>query len=45
MSHHHRIHNRPLDPCVERAIRLSLRALGIFALVVCIVFWLSLLWQ
>lgn len=43
MSHHRIIHNRPVEPQMERMIRLCLRALGVFALAVCIVFWLSLL--
>ncbi len=43
MSHHSTLHNRQLDSHIERAIRLSLRAMGIAALMVCLIFWLSLL--
>lgn len=43
MSHHHSIRNRPLEPRMERAIRLCLRAMGVCALAVCIIFWLSLI--
>jgi hypothetical protein len=43
MTQHHIIHDRPLKPQTERAILLFLRSLGAFALIVCILFWLSLL--
>ncbi len=46
MSHHSTLDTRQrLDPYVERAIRLSLRAMGLIALAVCLIFWLSLLLQ
>ena len=45
MAQQHNIHTRPLDPQVERLIRFSLRAMGVFALSVCLLFWLSLLWH
>jgi hypothetical protein len=43
MSHHQSIRHHSVEPQMERMIRLCLRALGVFALAVCIVFWLSLL--
>lgn len=45
MAQQHNIHTRPLEPQLERMIRLCLRAMGVFALSVCLIFWLSLLWH
>lgn len=45
MAQQHNIQTRPLDPQIERMIRFSLRAMGFFALSVCLLFWLSLLWR
>lgn len=45
MAQQHNIQTRPLDPQIERMIRFSLRAMGVFALAVCLLFWLSLLWR
>lgn len=44
MAQQHNIHTRPLEPQIERMIRFCLRAMGVFALAVCLLFWLSLLW-
>ena len=43
MAQQQSIHNRPLKPQTERVIILCLRAVGASALMVCIIFWLSLL--
>ncbi len=43
MAQQHSIYNRPLKPQTERIILLCLRSLGAAALIVCIVFWISLL--
>lgn len=43
MAQQHSGYNRPLKPQTERIILLCLRALGGAALIVCIIFWLSLL--
>lgn len=44
MAQQQNIHHRPLEPHVERTIRIALRTLGFFALGVCLLFWFSLLW-
>lgn len=44
MAQQQNIHHRPLEPHVERTIRLALRTLGAFVLAVCLIFWFSLLW-
>jgi hypothetical protein len=44
MAQQQNIHHRPLEPHVERAIRIALRTLGFFALAACLLFWFSLLW-
>jgi len=36
-------HQHQIDPPIERLIRISLRAMGIMALAICLLFWLSLL--
>ncbi len=45
MSHDHIIAKVHQESSVEWTIRFSLRAMGVFALTTCIVFWLSLLLQ
>lgn len=43
MAHQHCIHTRQLSSKTEQAIRLFLRSMGGFALAVCLLFWLHLL--